>query len=341
MRMPIRLALRCAFVATVVVTGAAVGGAASAEPAASTTQVPARHSIAPAAQVSAARYWTKARMESATGLGSAAKNTKNTKSTKSATAIPNPVYFNGVPTVGALFFTTGGKAHFCTASVVDSPVGDIILTAAHCVYSTSYTTNIAYVPEWHEGVSPFGTWPVTSITVASGWIADQNQNLDFAFLTVAPASGGWVPIQALTGGLLLGTNLPYNEHIHVIGYNDTDDQPLLCNTTSSEFEPTQIEFYCNNYWDGTSGGPWIVNYNAKTGTGIVIGDIGGYEQGGDYPYLSYSVYYSSTIRQLYIQAITSVANLAVAGEGEPAARCLVADQCIESGGLPLFGEGRG
>jgi V8-like Glu-specific endopeptidase len=296
MRMSIRPVLRGVFVATLIAGTGVVAGAASAGAA----SVPAAHSVAASAQVGAARYWTKARMESATGLGAAAK-----KSTGAAAAIPNPVYFNGVPTVGALFFTTGTESHFCTASVVDSPRGDIIMTAAHCVYGTSYATNIAYVPEWHNGVSPYGTWPVTSITVASGWIADQNQDLDFAFLTVAPPSGHWMPIQWVTGGLRLGINLPYNERIHVIGYNNTDDQPELCDTTSSEFEPTQIQFYCNNYWDGTSGGPWIVNYNPRTGTGIVIGDIGGYEQGGDYPYLSYSVYYSWSILALYNQATHS------------------------------------
>lgn len=295
MRMSIRSALRGVFVATVIAATGVVAGVTSAGAATG----PGPHSIAASAQAAAAHYWTKARMESATGLGSSTKNTST------STTIPNPVYFNGVPTVGALFFTTGTDSHFCTASVVDSPRGDIIMTAAHCVYGTSYATNIAYVPEWHNGVSPYGTWPVTSITVASGWIADQNQDLDFAFLTVAPPSGQWAPVQWVTGGLRLGINLPYNERIHVIGYNNTDDQPIVCDTTSGEFEPTQIEFYCNNYWDGTSGGPWIVNYNPRTGTGIVIGDIGGYEQGGDYPYQSFSVYYSWSILALYNQAIHS------------------------------------
>jgi V8-like Glu-specific endopeptidase len=295
MRMSIRPALRGVFVATVIAATGVAAGATSAGAA----SVPTAHSVAASAQAGAAHYWTKARMESATGLGSAVKDTS------ASATIPNPVYFNGVPTVGALFFTTGTDSHFCTASVVDSPRGDIIMTAAHCVYGTSYATNIAYVPEWHNGVSPYGTWPVTSITVASGWIADQNQDLDFAFLTVAPPSGQWRPIQWVTGGLRLGINLPYNERIHVIGYNNTDDQPIVCDTTSGEFEPTQIEFYCNNFWDGTSGGPWIVNYNPRTGTGIVIGDIGGYEQGGDYPYQSFSVYYSWSILALYAQAIRS------------------------------------
>jgi V8-like Glu-specific endopeptidase len=294
--MPARPAIRIGFIATVLTVASAAAGTAHAVTTTTASTPSSTHVVTASAQDHASDYWTKARMESATATGSTAAASSST------TTIPNPVYFDGVPTVGALFYTTGTESHFCTASVVDSPRGDIVLTAAHCVYGTSYATNIAYVPEWHDGISPYGTWPVTSITVAKGWIASQNQNLDFAFLTVAPSSGRYVPIQRVTGGLRLGINLPYNEKIHVIGYNNTDSAPLLCATKSTEFERTQIQFYCNNYWDGTSGGPWIVNFNPRTGTGIVVGDIGGYEQGGDYPYLSYSVYYSWSILALYNQA---------------------------------------
>jgi len=294
----IRLFSRVAFLATLIVaSGAAVavsaGAATRTNTAAATT-----HPVSASAQTSAVRYWTKARMDSATALSSTAKSAVESK-VKPAITIPNPVSFNGVPTVGALFFTTGAKAHFCTASVVNSRRGDIVLTAAHCVYGGSYVKHVVYVPEWHKGVSPYGAWPVTSITVASGWITKRNIDLDFAFLAVAPPSGRFRPIQGVTGGLTLGVDKSYSERIHVIGYNDTDSQPILCNTTSSKFDATQIKFYCNKYWDGTSGGPWIVNYNSKTGTGTVIGDIGGYEQGGDKTYLSYSDYYGSSIRSLY------------------------------------------
>ena len=43
--------------------------------------------------------------------------------------------FTGTPPVGALFTTSAGQLgqHFCTASVVDSPAGDLVITAAHCV----------------------------------------------------------------------------------------------------------------------------------------------------------------------------------------------------------------
>jgi V8-like Glu-specific endopeptidase len=216
---------------------------------------------------------------------------------------PNPVYFEGVPTVGALFSTTGTKTHFCTASVVDSATLNLVLTAAHCVYgSDGPATNVVYVPGWHDGISPYGAWPVTSITVAPGWKQSQNPDLDFAFLKVSPPAGQHLPVQLVTGGLRLGVNAGYDHPVYVIGYNNTDSQPIGCATKSFEFEPAQMEFYCNNFWDGTSGGPWITDFNPRTGTGTVIGDIGGYDQGGDYPWASYSDYYAQPIVRLYAEA---------------------------------------
>lgn len=293
-RVALVAALACAAAATVASAGAAN---------ASTTpggQIPVVHTITASAQAEVGSYWTKARMESAT------PDTKGDASdapspARSAT-IPNPVHFAGVPTVGALFFTTGKQLHFCTASVVDSSHGDIVLTAAHCVYRSSYATHIAYVPQWHDGRSPYGRWTVTSITAAKGWISSQDPALDFAFLTVAPQKRGGASVQRITGGLRLGINVGFNHKIYVIGYNDTDSKPIGCASTSAEFEPTQMRFYCNDYGDGTSGGPWILDFNRVTGSGIVFGDIGGYEQGGRYPYLSYSPYYGSSILHLFQQA---------------------------------------
>jgi V8-like Glu-specific endopeptidase len=288
-----------------VATGSVAGAAttAGAAPAVGTRAVV--RSVGSAAQGVTSRYWTAARLRSATSAGTASPH-----SAASPQADPTPppgtpdsVYFNGVPTVGALFFTTGTQAHFCTASVVDSATLDLLLTAAHCVYGSSGpATNVVYVPEWHQGVSPYGAWPVKTITVAAGWQQSENPDLDFAFLAVTPPAGVHKPIQLVTGGLRLGINTAYSQPITPIGYNNTDDQPIKCATRSLKFEPTQIEFYCNNYQDGTSGGPWITHFNPKTGTGTVIGEIGGYEQGGDYAWQSFSPYYSWSILRLFVQA---------------------------------------
>jgi hypothetical protein len=168
------------------------------------------------------------------------------------------------------------------------------------VYGGAYATNIAYAPNWHSGVSPYGLWAVKAITVASGWIKSRNIDLDFAFLTLARQKSH--SIQSVTGALRLGFNAGYTHAINVIGYNDTDSKPIICATKSAKYSATQMEFYCNNYWNGTSGGPWILNYNSKTGAGTVFGAIGGYQQGGNYPWLSYSPYYASATKSLYQQA---------------------------------------
>ena len=198
-----------------------------------------------------------------------------------------------------LFYTTGGKGHFCTASVVDSTADDLALTAAHCVYSKGFATNIEYVPGYHDGKQPYGVWPVRTITVASGWRLSHDPDLDFAFLTLAAAGGK--QIQARTGGLTIGFTRWYSEKIEVIGHNDSGAAPIRCATRSFRFRTGQMEFYCHGFWTGTSGGPWIIGYNAKNGTGTVFGVIGGYELGGDYEWASYSAYFGSATRTLFQQ----------------------------------------
>jgi len=212
---------------------------------------------------------------------------------------PTAVPFAGSPTTGVLFYTTGGKGHFCTASVVDSTADDLALTAAHCVYSKGFATNIEYVPGYHNGKRPYGAWPVRAITVASGWKLSHDPDLDFAFLTLATAGGQ--QIQARTGGLTIGFTRWYSEKIEVIGHNDSGAEPIRCATKSFRFRTGQMEFYCHGFWTGTSGGPWIIGYNAKNGTGTVFGVIGGYELGGDYEWASYSAYFGSAAKILYEQ----------------------------------------
>jgi hypothetical protein len=249
-----------------------------------------------AASVSATRgFWSTSRMVAATP----AQGNVVPMAAGAPAGTPVSTHFDGVPTVGALFFTTGQLAHFCTASVVNSLTADIILTAAHCVYGTTYATNIEFVPGYYLGHSPYGAWPVQTITVAQGWQKSHNQNLDFAFLTVAPPPGTSQPIQSVTGGLWLGIDTGYD---HAIGYNDTGDMPIKCATTSFKYSTNQMKFFCRGFWDGTSGGPWIVGYDGHTGSGTVIGDIGGFEQGGNYPWSSYSVYYTWPTLQLFLQA---------------------------------------
>ncbi len=285
----------------VLVIGAPVAGVLAAgtpgiSPAAGVT-----YQVSVAAQRAALAFWTPSRMRM-TGPQAWPELRDGPELPQAEVTppkgIPTAVKFAGVRTAGALFFTTGGRRHFCTAEVVNSTAGDLVLTAAHCVYSTGYATNIAYVPEYHNGQRPFGTWAVRTITVASGWRKSHDPDHDFAVLAVGAAAGP--KIHTRTGGLTIGFNRWYTENkIQVIGHNDTDDEPVHCGTRSFRFRTGQMEFYCHGYYTGTSGGPWILNFNAKTGAGTVYGIIGGYDQGGKYDWASYSPYFGSAAHSLY------------------------------------------
>jgi V8-like Glu-specific endopeptidase len=292
--------------ATAVLAGTALwaalpaGGAAARSQGADGGAGVVTYQVSAAAQRAALAFWTPARMKGAQADVTVPRAAQARTRVSPPKGIPKAVPFSGVPTTGALFGTTGSKTHFCTAAVVNSTAGDLVVTAAHCVDPHGLVSNIAYVPEYHNGKSPYGAWAVRTITVAAGWQKSHDPDLDFAFLAVGAAGGP--KIQARTGGLKVGYTRWYRETIEVVGYNDTAAEPVRCLTKSFKFRTGQMEFYCHGFWAGTSGSPWIIGYNAKTGGGTVFGVIGGYQEGGDYDWASYSAYFGTALRNLFVAA---------------------------------------
>ncbi|MFI5591819.1 trypsin-like serine peptidase [Amycolatopsis sp. NPDC051758] len=188
--------------------------------------------------------------------------------------------------VGALF---ANGSHFCTASVVHSGTGDLVLTAAHCVKD-----GMAFAPGYHDGVAPYGMWTVTDVAVADGWTASADPDLDFAFLTVQQP-GNPASLESLTGANVLGTDRGFTHRITLTGYPDTTDSPVVCEGDTTRSDTYQLRVACPGFPDGTSGGPWVDG-------GAVIGVIGGYQLGGDTPDVSYSAYFDDDIAKLYASA---------------------------------------
>jgi V8-like Glu-specific endopeptidase len=209
--------------------------------------------------------------------------------------------FGGVSAVGALFMESNGTlgSHFCTASVVDSTHGDLAVTAAHCVYGRTGT--MVFVPGYANGKAPYGVWPVTKVYTDSAWDASQDPDHDVAFLRLSDASDG-APIQNVTGAEAIGTDVSAGQTVQVIGYPDAADGPLWCSGPAKGFSATQLEFDCGGYTDGTSGGPFLTRVDPTTGQGTVIGVIGGYQQGGDTPQVSYAAVFGTAVAQLYATA---------------------------------------
>jgi V8-like Glu-specific endopeptidase len=211
--------------------------------------------------------------------------------------------FAGTAAVGALFTTSAGKLskHFCSASVINSPNGDLVITAAHCV--TNLSSSIAFVPGYNSGTTPYQVWAVTKIYVDQAWTSAANPDDDVAILRVGQA-GSTEAIEDETGAEQLAIGTPANHQmVQVIGYPDDLNRAITCQNRLKEPMTDQLEFDCGGYTDGTSGGPFLTKVNPATGQGTVIGVIGGYQQGGNTPQVSYAAVFGANVEALYKTAV--------------------------------------
>jgi V8-like Glu-specific endopeptidase len=212
-------------------------------------------------------------------------------------------------TVGALFSRTASgrlSHHFCTASVVDSPAGDLVITAAHCVDGLA-PSQVAFVPDYSHGEQPYGVWTVSQIIADPQWLSSADPDDDFAFLIVQKHGSG-VALQALTGGEIIGIGEPAGRTVKVAGYPDGQDGPITCENAALDFSPTQLQFDCGGFTDGTSGSPMLAGSGSAGRASMVIGVIGGYQQGGDTPSVSYAARFGMRMAALYQTALAAASH---------------------------------
>jgi V8-like Glu-specific endopeptidase len=208
--------------------------------------------------------------------------------------------------VGALFEHSASGNHFCTASVVDSPGKDLLITAAHCIYGATgsgYDSDIVFIPDYRDGQEPYGVWSVARLLVPPQWQQSSNPDYDFGFAVLDPHAG--TNIEQILGANQLGTDTQFQYLVHVTGYPNEANAPISCVNYTSEQSSTQLRFECSGYTGGTSGSPWVTHFSTRSHTGTIVGVIGGYEEGGNTPAVSYSVRFGAAVQGLYQQAIAT------------------------------------
>lgn len=206
--------------------------------------------------------------------------------------------------VGALFEHDASGGHYCTASVVASPGENLLITAAHCINDgngAGYKSDIVFIPDYRDGSEPYGEWTPRRLLVAPQWADSADPDFDVGFVVLQPRDGE--NIQQVLGANQLGFNTGYRNLVRVTGYPSSDGDPIACVNWTSPQSATQLRFDCDGYADGTSGSPWVTRFDPRSRTGTIVGVIGGYQEGGDTPSVSYSAYFGSGIQQLYRQAI--------------------------------------
>ncbi|GHH34299.1 trypsin-like serine peptidase [Streptomyces candidus] len=210
------------------------------------------------------------------------------------------------PFIGVL---AEGADHWCTASVVDSPKGNIVATAAHCVHEPEggEKRTISFAPGFSgegSGKQPYGTWKVRAIQVDDRWQEQEDDPYDFAFLTLEPDAEGR-DVQDVVGAAGLDWQSGPERQVTVIGYpepgHNPDNRPVTC-TTGSTLDPDlpgMLRMECAGFWNGTSGSPWLTGYRGSDRPGKLIGVL----SGGDTDAESTAALFGSPARALYQRAL--------------------------------------
>ncbi|RGB24406.1 hypothetical protein C1646_676398 [Rhizophagus diaphanus] len=223
-------------------------------------------------------YWTPERMRDAIPLtNNESENNKPNFRTKRNRLLVKKSDFNPYVPYGKLFFhnTGDGKNYACTASVIRTDNGNIGLTAAHCIYNqnNNWSSNMVFCPGFQNGECP------VSIPVKGGTVEVVNNKYyyDYGMIKFNYDQG---KLQDKTGCFDWDTNPGDTvNNITAIGYpvngeieNCKKDGNSLCQWSGSSFRSGSFRYVPINTGSGSSGGPWIRNYNNKTQTGWVIGN---------------------------------------------------------------------
>jgi hypothetical protein len=202
----------------------------------------------------------------------------------------------GSARVGALFpagrVSRLAGGHFCTASVVHAPYRNLLVTAAHCLDGRG---GLVFVPGYRDGRAPYGVWKVERRFMPGGWVEGRREDSDVAFAVVAPRGGQGV--EDVVGGYRLATGTATGATaVTMTGYPDSRETPVSCTNKPTAHSPTQQRIACPGFAGGTSGSPWV------NGDGQVVGILGGHEDGGRTPDVSYSVVLGAQAGRLYREA---------------------------------------
>ncbi|MFC4907614.1 trypsin-like serine peptidase [Actinomadura gamaensis] len=335
-----RLALRhrAAFAGVAIgLTVGALSPAASASP--SPAPVPGlpgvvRLPVSDAESDAALKYWTQARMDSAVpadlpeqtstpatgrmkqGGGPSTRTNVRTSAPPAAptaiTAKERSWPTNGIPTVGALFFNVGPIHQRCTGTVVNTPKGNIIATAAHCIWRKDVgiphpNPNPVFVPGYYSGHSPYGKWAVKSRYITTEWHNHFNPDHDFGFMVMKPNHGK--NLQPLLGANGWKTSDQYYQnYVEITGYPGNRNRPYQCYTHTRQAKNYiwQLVFGCDNYHEGVSGSLLMLDFHTTgplRNLGTAMASLGGYKEGGTSDNTSYAVIWNHATAVLLDAAV--------------------------------------
>jgi V8-like Glu-specific endopeptidase len=211
---------------------------------------------------------------------------------------------NGVIFVVGRFGTLGR----CSGTSVNAPSFSLVITAGHCVHEGRHWmgTKWVFVPGYHYGQRPFGTFVAKWLGSTPQWIKSQNSNYDVGAAVVSRNERGQRLADAV-GADEIAWNLPHKQDFDVYGYPVADpfDGATLQHCAQTAYEghaffslftpgPLDLAVHCE-ISPGASGGGWVIS-----GGNVLNGVTTDGYSGDD---TDYGPYFGKEVGKLYGRAV--------------------------------------
>jgi hypothetical protein len=199
----------------------------------------------------------------------------------------------------------------CSGSVINSPHGDVVLTAGHCVIDPETGTvanKLLFVPAYRDHSEPFERWAAEAFATTEAWKktakagSHANEGGDLALLVLVE-NGEEKSVEDVVGGLGIAFDQSCSQTYTQYGYPAEapyDGETLYSNIaayagpdTNSLFSPSPIKI-ASDFTQGASGGPWTIGPSSSP-TVLSLTDYG-YE---DQPGWLYGAYFGEAARKAY------------------------------------------
>jgi V8-like Glu-specific endopeptidase len=228
--------------------------------------------------------------------------------TGDSTLFPNRA--NGI-VIGEYQTAEGSDIYQCSGSVIDSPAGDVVLTAGHCVIDPetgAQARSVIFVPGYREEDAPFGVFAATGFATTPEWsssagTSDPDEAGDLAMLVIAPSTKTGASVEATVGALAIAFEQPRDQTYTQWGYpaeSPYNGEILYSHTTpyagvDSSYPPAVRPIkIASDFTAGASGGPWTIG-PASAPTVLSLTD---YYYEADPRHL-YGAYFGSAARKVY------------------------------------------
>ncbi|RLV55051.1 hypothetical protein D9V41_13225 [Aeromicrobium phragmitis] len=157
----------------------------------------------------------------------------------------------------------------------------MVITAGHCVHGGPGKTwyhNWIFVPGYNNGTRPEGAFVAYALRTFSDWAtyggSARGYNSDVAFVTLYNNEYGERVVDAVGGhGIVTGGGVSFETDIFGYPANLNDGQLMwACSGTTGATVQAFYLFHrmsgCN-FGTGSSGGPWLYQYDISSGQGMV------------------------------------------------------------------------